>query len=65
MASREEIAEMCHGSDSLHMILIMGVTGSGKSHFINTLAGRTVVQEGDRLDSCKPCGEASRNNTSV
>lgn len=54
MASRQEIAEICNDSESLNMILVMGVTGSGKSHFINTLAGRAIVEEGDRLDSCKP-----------
>lgn len=31
----------------------MGVTGSGKSFFINKLAGSEVVQEGASLDSCK------------
>lgn len=35
------------------MIVVMGVTGSGKSHFINQLAGRNVVQEGEDLNSCK------------
>ncbi|GAP91960.2 putative p-loop containing nucleoside triphosphate hydrolase protein [Rosellinia necatrix] len=34
------------------MILVMGVTGSGKSYFINRLAGRTVVPEGASLNSC-------------
>ncbi|KAF2815178.1 P-loop containing nucleoside triphosphate hydrolase protein [Mytilinidion resinicola] len=34
------------------MIIIMGVTGAGKSYFINRLAGREVVQEGADLDSC-------------
>jgi len=36
-----------------NMILIMGVTGSGKSYLINQLAGRQVVEESDQLDSCK------------
>jgi predicted GTPase len=35
------------------MILVMGVTGAGKSYFINQLAGSKVVEEGDSLDSCK------------
>ncbi|KAL2060460.1 hypothetical protein VTL71DRAFT_9491 [Oculimacula yallundae] len=35
-----------------NMILVMGVTGSGKSFLINQLAGRNVVTESDRLDSC-------------
>ncbi|KAI1804476.1 P-loop containing nucleoside triphosphate hydrolase protein [Daldinia bambusicola] len=36
----------------LPMIVIMGVTGSGKSYFINKLAGLPAVAEGSRLDSC-------------
>lgn len=36
------------------MILVMGLTGSGKSHFINTLAGRDVTEEGHKLESCEP-----------
>lgn len=35
------------------MIVVMGVTGAGKSHFINQLAGKEVVKEGSTLDSCK------------
>ena len=35
------------------MILVMGVTGSGKSYFINKLAGRDVVETGGKLKSCK------------
>lgn len=35
-----------------NMILIMGITGSGKSYLINKLAGRNVVVESDKLDSC-------------
>ncbi|KAF2034235.1 P-loop containing nucleoside triphosphate hydrolase protein, partial [Setomelanomma holmii] len=34
------------------MIVVMGVTGAGKSYFINQLAGKEVVQEGSSLDSC-------------
>jgi len=36
------------------MIVVMGVTGAGKSYFINQLAGREVAEEGSDLDSCKP-----------
>ena len=35
------------------MILVMGVTGSGKSFFINKLADGNVVKTGDDLHSCK------------
>ncbi|KAF2200939.1 P-loop containing nucleoside triphosphate hydrolase protein [Delitschia confertaspora ATCC 74209] len=38
--------------EKLSMIVVMGVTGAGKSYFINRLAGREVVQEGADLDSC-------------
>ena len=41
-----------HG-DVLSMILVMGVTGSGKSYFINKLAGDDVVETGGDLKSCK------------
>lgn len=34
------------------MILVMGVTGSGKSYFINKLANANVVTVGDDLHSC-------------
>ncbi|CAN9132327.1 unnamed protein product [Alternaria alternata] len=39
-------------NDVLSMILVMGVTGAGKSYFINQLARSKVVEEGDSLDSC-------------
>lgn len=35
------------------MIVVMGVTGAGKSYFINQLAGKEVVKEGPDLESCK------------
>lgn len=38
--------------DNASLILVMGVTGSGKSYFINKLAGRMVVDEGHDLKSC-------------
>jgi GTPase SAR1 family protein len=37
---------------SIPMIVVMGVTGAGKSYFINSLAGRTVVKIGNTLDPC-------------
>jgi ABC-type lipoprotein export system ATPase subunit len=40
-------------SGRLDMILVMGVTGSGKSYFCNKLAGREAAQEGSGLSSCK------------
>jgi GTPase SAR1 family protein len=44
---------MATTQEKLSMIVVMGVTGAGKSYFINRLAGREVVQEGADLDSCK------------
>ena len=38
--------------DVLNMILVMGVTGAGKSYFINKLAGGEVVRTGADLRSC-------------
>ncbi|ORY19538.1 P-loop containing nucleoside triphosphate hydrolase protein [Clohesyomyces aquaticus] len=35
------------------MIVVVGVTGAGKSYFINTVAGKKVVPEGNDLASCK------------
>lgn len=40
------------------MILVMGVTGSGKSFFINKLADGNVVKTGDDLHSCTANCEA-------
>lgn len=37
---------------AINMILVMGVTGAGKSFFINQLAGIEVVKEGAGLNSC-------------
>lgn len=34
------------------MIMVVGLTGSGKSYFINQLVGREVVQEGQSMKSC-------------
>jgi len=37
------------------MILVMGLSGAGKSYFINRLTGMAVdvVEEGKKLKSCK------------
>jgi predicted GTPase len=39
--------------ESVNMVIVMGVTGAGKSHLVNKLAGEQVVKEGDSLNSCK------------
>lgn len=39
--------------EKLGMIVVMGVTGAGKSYLINKLAGRAIVDEGATLDPCK------------
>ena len=38
--------------EKLCMVVIMGVTGAGKSHFINKLAGKKITAEGDSLHAC-------------
>ncbi|KAF2624866.1 P-loop containing nucleoside triphosphate hydrolase protein [Macroventuria anomochaeta] len=38
--------------ESPSMIVVMGVTGAGKSYFVNQLAGKEVAQEGPDLDPC-------------
>lgn len=40
-------------AEALNMIVVMGVTGAGKSYFINQLAGKEVVKEGPDLESCQ------------
>lgn len=40
-------------ADLPSMILVMGVTGSGKSYLINKLANRNAVEESDQLQSCE------------
>jgi putative ribosome biogenesis GTPase RsgA len=40
-------------AEALNMIVVMGVTGAGKSYFINQLAGEEVVKEGPDLESCQ------------
>jgi ABC-type ATPase involved in cell division len=37
----------------VNMIFVMGVTGAGKSTFINSLAGTEQTEVGHRLLSCK------------
>lgn len=49
----ETMAAPANHGDVLSMILVMGVTGSGKSYFINKLAGSDVVETGEKLKSCK------------
>ena len=52
-SSRKKMANPPNRADVLSMILVMGVTGSGKSYFINQLAGGDVVNTGGDLKSCK------------
>jgi hypothetical protein len=47
------LVEMEEKRDAPSMVVVMGVTGAGKSYFINQLAGKEVVQESSNLDSCK------------
>jgi GTPase SAR1 family protein len=43
--------------EKLCMVVVMGVTGAGKSYFINKLAGREVTEEGNSLHACtQGCG---------
>jgi len=39
-------------AEDLHMIVVMGVTGAGKSYLINKLAGRQATREGETLEPC-------------
>ena len=41
-----------HTEDVLSMVLVMGITGAGKSYFINKLAGGEVARTGADLRSC-------------
>ena len=41
------------GPNSIPMIVVMGVTGAGKSYFINSLVGKEVARTGHSLDSCE------------
>ncbi|RMJ13422.1 hypothetical protein BHE90_005752 [Fusarium euwallaceae] len=55
MGSRGETTSNNDGqakADAPSMIVVMGVTGSGKSYLINRLAGKEVVEEGCTLKSC-------------
>lgn len=40
-------------ASNLSMILVMGITGTGKSYFINKLAGEQLAPEGPGLKSCR------------
>lgn len=39
--------------ETLSMVVVMGVTGAGKSYLINKLAGKQVAKEGATLDPCR------------
>jgi ABC-type uncharacterized transport system ATPase component len=47
------IPNMKEEKESPSMVVVMGVTGAGKSYFINKLAGKEVVKEGPDLESCR------------
>jgi predicted GTPase len=47
-----EMENMPIGTDH-NMILVMGVTGSGKSYFINKLSGEGTTRIGNQLSSCE------------
>jgi ABC-type uncharacterized transport system ATPase component len=51
--AKRTLVKMEEKYDAPSMVVVMGVTGAGKSYFINQLAGKEVVQEGSYLDSCK------------
>lgn len=42
------------------MVVVMGVTGAGKSYYINKLAGKEVVKEGPDLESCEHISPGSK-----
>lgn len=46
--------------ESPSMVVVMGVTGAGKSYYINKLAGKEVVKEGPDLESCKQISPGSK-----
>lgn len=52
MTARNEPTSEAVGVD-LNMILVMGVTGAGKSYFINKVAGTNATETGDRLSACE------------
>ena len=41
------------GDENASLILVMGITGAGKSYFVNKVAGKEIVAVGGSLDSCK------------
>jgi predicted GTPase len=52
VGSNEKSAGGKKQDEKLCMIVVMGVTGAGKSYFINRLAGREVTKEGTSLHAC-------------
>lgn len=51
--------------EKLCMVVVMGVTGAGKSYFINKLAGREVTEEGNSLHACAFCALIPNEPTAI
>ena len=52
LLSRAVMTLVQRTEDVLSMVLVMGITGAGKSYFINKLAGGEVARTGADLRSC-------------
>lgn len=47
--------------EKIYMVVVVGVTGAGKSYFINSVAGKKVVDVGDDLAACKDLIASEQN----
>ena len=52
MAACNESLDISEEAKDISMLVVMGVTGAGKSHFINQLAGVNITEEGQTLKAC-------------
>jgi len=52
MAACNESFDISEEAKDISMLVVMGVTGAGKSHFINQLAGVNITEEGQTLKAC-------------